>query len=70
MKNIIHKYTNIDDKEKAIDRVWDYMDKHKIDISDYRTLTHIKDNVFFLQISLGIRIQYRDNIENEIKALL
>jgi len=69
MITIIHKYNNIDEKESAIDRIFGYMDRNKIDISDYRLLTfYPKNGDIVLHCQLGIRIQYRPGIEDEIKS--
>jgi hypothetical protein len=71
MIGISHHYKTIDEKESAIDRIFGYMDRKKVDISDYRVLTlyHKPDDIE-LVIQLGIRIQYQPGVVDEVKSWL
>ena len=69
------KYPSYESTESDVDKIFSYMDKNKIDISDYRlqriTTTKesgLKESVIYL--TLGIRIRYRENIKDEIRSLI
>jgi hypothetical protein len=75
MKVMAFKYPSKEDSENGIDKIFSYMDKHNIDIEDYRVQrinslpkSGLTESVIYL--SLGIRIQYKDNIESDIRSFM